>query len=280
MTSQPVDAYGGLQFGRDALELAAASLNTGSVPMQADHDQTKPVRVRNLRAWVDDGAEGFYRLKLSYEIHPDDAHYVTTRSGMSAAVRAPLDGREDDRIERAAVELSADHAWFDDDSLLAAEALLVDGGVSQHEIRTQRTYQFGFVPDPQIFVTVALPLAGAIATGTLGSALWDAVKVLFRRRRTPSGGDTHKPTRVNIKLEAGGRSLTGIVDTHEEAVVAQALDVFDGLAREFMEAAHPAGSSPDPSDQRLLLWDARVGTWVPHSPQEANPTLPPVNPEG
>src|SRR3546814_5773107 len=74
--------------------MAAASVNTGSVPMQADHDALRPVRVRNLSAWVDDGTEGFFRLKLSYEIHPDDAHYVADRRGMSAAMRSPLDGRE------------------------------------------------------------------------------------------------------------------------------------------------------------------------------------------
>jgi hypothetical protein len=275
MTSQPVDAYGGLQFGKDALELAAASLNFGNVPMQADHDQTKPVRVRNLRAWVDDEAEGFYRLKLSYEIHPDDAHYVATRSGMSAAMRAPLDGREHDFNRDAAVELSADHAWFDDDSLVAAESLLVDGGVAPHEIRTERVYQFSFVPDPQIFVTVALPLAGAIATGSFGSALWDAVKYLYRRRRTPSGGDSHKPTKINIRLESGERSVTGIVETHDEAVVTRALDVFDGLARDFIEAVDAVDDVPDLSDQRLLLWDQGAAAWVPQSRHEVKPPSPP-----
>src|SRR3546814_15596190 len=99
MTSQAIEAYGGVQFSRESLEMAAASVNTGSVPMQADHDALRPVRVRNLSAWVDDGTEGFFRLKLSYEFHPDDAHYVADRRGLSAAMRSPLDGKRKSGVE-------------------------------------------------------------------------------------------------------------------------------------------------------------------------------------
>src|SRR3546814_1757814 len=79
--------------------------------------------------WVDDGTEGFFRLKLSYEIHPDDAHYVADRRGMSAAMRSPLDGREAQSRSAVAVELSADNAWFDDDAMLETETLIVAAGV-------------------------------------------------------------------------------------------------------------------------------------------------------
>ena len=272
MTSQAIAAYGGVRFSREALEIAAASLNGGGVPMQADHDQAKPVRVRNLRAWVDDGVDGFYRLKLSYEVHPRDAHNVESRRGMSAAMRAPIDGRGDLGDVQTAIDLSADHAWFDDEALLAAESLVVAAGLARTDIRVERVYQFSFVPDPQIFVTVVLPFAGVITTGALGSALWDAVKLLFRKRRTPPNGDARKPTRVNLRLEDGGRSFSGIVETQDEAVASRAIDAFDRLAREFMAA--PAAA--DPSDRRLLVWDHTAATWVPHWPAQAEQALPPV----
>jgi hypothetical protein len=276
MTSQAIEAYGGVRFSREALEMGAASLNAGNVPMQADHNQTKPVRVRNLRAWVDDGADGFYRLKLSYEIHPEDAHIVANRRGMSAAMRAPIDGREDLGEVQTAIDLSADHAWFDDDALLAAESLVIAGGLLRTDIRTERVYQFSFVPDPQIFVTVVLPFAGVIATGALGSALWDAVKLLFQRRRTPPNGDAHKPTRVNLRLEDGGRSLSGIVETQDETVANRAIDAFEGLAREFMATPSSPEAAADPSDRRLLVWDDTAAAWLPHSPAQTEQPLPPV----
>lgn len=275
MTSEEIEAYGGVRFTREALEMAADSLNAGNVPMQADHDQTKPVRVRNLRAWVDDGADGFDRLKLSYEVHPDDAHYVAHRRAMSAAMRAPLDGRDPLGGVQTAVDLSADHAWFDDDALLAAESLVVAGGLPRTSIRTERVYQFSFVPDPQIFVTVVLPFAGVVVTGALGSALWDGVKLLFRRRRTPPNGDAHKPTRVNLRVEDGERSLSGIVETQDETIANRAIDAFDELAREFLR--EPSSRQvAEPTDRRLLVWDDTASAWLPHDPAQVDQPLPPV----
>src|SRR3546814_7695978 len=75
--------------------------------------------------------------------------------------------------------------------MLETETLIVAAGVPLASIRTERFYQFSFVPDPQIFLTIVLPLAGTIATGAVGSALWDAVKSLFRTRRTPPRSEEH-----------------------------------------------------------------------------------------
>lgn len=279
MTSQPIEAYGGVHFSPEALEMAAASLNAGNVPMQADHDQAKPVRVRNLRAWVDDGGvDGLYRLKISCEIHPEDAHYLASRRGISAAVGAPLDGREEFGEAHEAIGLSADHAWFDDDALLAAETLVLASGLQRTAVRIERLYQFSFIPDPQIFVTVVVPFVGVVATGALGSALWDAVKLLFRRRRTPPGGDAHKPTRVNIRLEDGERSLTGIIETADAAVANRALETFDVLAHEFMAGPPMPEAAAAPNDRRLLVWDETAASWLPHSPAQTkeSPPLAPV----
>lgn len=268
MTSHPIAAYGGVEFPREALEMGASKLNGGDVPMQVDHDQTKPVRVRGLRAWVEDDEDGFCHLKISYEVHPDDVHRIGNRRAMSVGIRAPLDGRDSAGSATAAINLSADHAWFNDDALIAAEAVAVEGGLSTSDIRTERVYQFSFVPDPQIFVTVALPIAGAVATGILSSALWDAVKTLFKKRQTPPNGDEEQPTRVNLHLKDGERSLTGVIETGDESVANRAIDAFEELARQFMDA--PA--SPVPHDQvghrRLLLWDEDAGAWSPHSPQQ------------
>lgn len=278
MTTQAIQAYGGVAFSREALEMAAASLNAGDVPMHADHDQSQRVRVQNLRAWVDDGTEGFYRLRLTYEIHPDDAHYVANRRGMSAAMRVPVEGREDSGEGVATVELSADHAWFGDEALLQAEALIISGGLEASHIRTERVYQFSFVPDPQIFVTIVLPLVGTIAAGALGSALWDAVKTLFRQRRTPPNGDPQTPTRVNLRLEDGDRSLTGIVETEDANVANRAIDAFDTLARDFMPAASPQNSVGPAESGRLLVWDASASAWLPHAAAHGYKPRPPTSP--
>lgn len=275
MTSQAIEAYGGIQFSREALEMGADSVDAGDVPVQVDHDQAQPVRVRNLRAWVDDGTDGFYRLKLAYEIHPEDAHYVAQRLGMSAETRAPIDGRDYLDDLKSGVELSADHAWFEDDALLESESSIVACGLSANFIRTDRVYQFSFAPDPHIFITVVLPLAGSVAAGALGSALWDAVKALFRRRRTPPNGDPHTPTRMNLRLEDGERSLTGIVETEDEAVANRAIDTFDGLVREFMATASSPEEATNSSDRSLPVWNDAAAAWLPHSPARVEQQSPP-----
>lgn len=279
MTTQPIDAYNGVEFSRETLETAAASLNSGEVPMNAEHDGRKPVRIRNLRAWVDDGAEGFYQLKMSYEIHPQDAHLVDDMRGMSAALSSPIPGRGYEDAAEKAIELGADHAWFGDDALLEAESLLVAGGVEALSIRTVRVYQFQLVPDPQIFVTVLLPLAEVVATGMLSSALWDAIKHLFRRRKTPPNGDGSAPTRLNLRLEDGQRSFIGIVETQDADVADRAIDTFGRLARDFIEP-HSSPESANPlGNNRLLVWDASVSAWLPHSPAQTDKPVPPVTSE-
>src|SRR3546814_16840062 len=107
---------------------------------------------------------------------------------MSAAMRSPLDGREAQSRSAVAVELSADNAWFDDDAMLETETLILAAGVPLASIRTARFYQFSFVPDPHIFLTIVLPLAGTFATGAVLTPLCAAVNSLFRPRSTPPHG--------------------------------------------------------------------------------------------
>ncbi|WP_261818506.1 hypothetical protein [Nocardioides sp. OK12] len=255
MTTHAIEAYGGVQLGRQALETAAASLSGGQIPMQVEHDQTRPLRVRDLVAWVEDGDDGFSRLKVRYDVHPDDVHIVSERRAMSVAIRSPLDGREGQDVSSSPFELSADNAWFDDDALIEAEAALVAAGAT--DIRTERVYQFSVIPDPQIFIAVG-SVVGTIGLGALGSALWDAVKTLLRRRKTPVGGQPDKPTRVNIELRDGSRSLTAVIETSDEAVAQEAVNAVAELASGVWDGK-PTLSGV--SGKRLLLWDAKTSTW-------------------
>jgi hypothetical protein len=80
---------------------------------------------------------------------------------------------------------------------------------------------------------------------------------------------------VNLRLEDGERSLSGIVETQDEIIANRAIDAFNELAREFL--TEPSSrQAAEPTDRRLLVWDDTASTWLPHDPSHVDQPRPPV----
>lgn len=257
MTSEPIEAYGGVRIPSEMLADLAMQINAGEVPWHLDHDLSKPIRIRSFEAFVEARPDGIEELRFQAELHEGDLDWLRTRHGMSATVTTPL-ARDENKIHNgsAIMRLSADHAWFADDALIEAEDQLLRQGVGPELIKVERAFQFGFLPDPQIFIDVVYPFLQAMGP----NVVWDAIKELFSRRRTPSGGNPNAPTVVNIAIVDGDRSIKAIVTTSDEAVARHAIGSLDlALAAFFQSPISPTAVSHKP----LTKWDDENGSWTP-----------------
>lgn len=264
MTSERIAAYGGVAFDIEVLKSAVELIRSGALPVHVDHNLAKPLRTRNPDAYIYTRPDGIHELHFSYEIHSDDAHWVESRQGVSVTVMVPLD-RDGSYVApiNPKVEISADHAWFGDESLLDTEAALIAGGFRADEIKTDRAMQFSFAPDPQIFLTIALGLLTSVG----GSAFWAGIVRLLRGRRTPGGGDPKQPTTINIKVTEGNRSLTAIVQTNDEAVAFRAIGGLESLTQFFQsrpeDSVKDHSPTPRKTEPQVVVWRDRSREWLP-----------------
>lgn len=257
MTSEPIEAYGGVRIPSEMLADLAKQINAGEVPWHLDHDLSKPIRIRSFEAFVETRPDGIEELRFQAELHEGDLDWLKSRHGMSATVTTPLARDENGaRNEGAIMRISADHAWFADDALVEAEEQLFRQGVGRELIQVERAFQFGFLPDPQIFIDVVYPFLQAMGP----NVVWDAIKELFRRRRTPGGGDPNAPTVVNISIVDGDRSLKAIVTTSDEAVAQHAVESLDQALAAFFQSPI---SPPEVNRKPLTEWDDESGNWTP-----------------
>lgn len=260
MTDERISAYGGFSVSVQFLKSAAAQINRHGLQMHAEHDLARPIRVRNVRASVhSDG--GVNQLRCELEVHREDASGLESLPGMSVTVMRPIE--RDAKLgsgTSGSVTVSADHAWFDDEALLAAESILTADERCDEKVSIRRAYQFGLVPDPQIYVEVAYAVLLSIGA----SAIWDGVKVLWRRRRTPEGAAPGTPTTVNWTISDREHTLTAVIKTGDEATAARAIDSLEqATAAMFEDHIKPASAAEDVSSKTVIAWDADSSAWTP-----------------
>jgi hypothetical protein len=259
MTSEAIEAYGGIAFPPALLRSLAGTLDGSNIPFHVDHDLTRPVRVRNIEIFVKDRTDGISELRFRAEMHEDDTQFIESRPAMSATITSPLARDEDSpRRDDVPLQVSADHAWFADEVLIGAEERLMARGVRAETLSVERAYQFAFIPDPQIFVVVVLPFLLSLGA----SALWDGIKHVFASRRTPPGAAADTPTTVNIEITDGDRTLRAVVSTRNEAVAARAFEALEEVAVAFQEQRpHESVADSGPSTS-TSVWDVDDGRWT------------------
>ncbi len=254
MTDHAIPAYGGIRIPVAMLEELAQSLNQAPLPFHANHELSRPLRVRGTRAWVAARDDGFSELACEAEMHPDDIPLVERMRGMSATLMTPLDGHPVRDTGAGGIRLAADYGWFSDDALIEAERALVAVGVPAARIEVKRAFQFGAIPAAQIYLEIGLPLLISISS----AVLWDGIKSLWRRRRTPNGGDPSSATTVNVVVEDGDRRVTAVVTTDDEDVAMRAIQALGGALRP--GAPTDSGSG---TDSKTVVWNDSEHGWAP-----------------
>lgn len=253
MTTQAISAYGGVRMPVELLEQVADQANSSPLPFHLDHDPTRPVRVRGLHFEVASRSDGEHELIFRGELHRDDREWLKSRRGMSATITTPIDRDAHLGCHRtAAIGITADHAWFDDAALVSAEMAILSAGVAPTDVQISRAFQFSFLPDPQIFVDVSL----AVLTSMGASALWDAIKQLLRRRRTPDAGKQSTPTIVNISVTDGDRTVAAQISTDSDGIAKRAMDSFDSAVEQAFEPRGQKGSGGG-----TIIWSSHDEEW-------------------
>lgn len=242
-TTHAIDAYGGFQFPRDALDRFAEAINRDGLPMSQHHDASQRVRVRNVRARVAPREDGEFELIGQGEIHPDDAHLISELGSVSMSVVVPLDeGR--DVSESSAFTIAGNAAWFPDSALKEAGA-----AISQvvPDAQALRLYEFGFEPLPNIVVKVTK------AAWTLlgGEVVWDGIKLVWSARRLLAGREP-VPTRITLEIEDAERTAVAAVETVDMVVAERAWQTVDRAIDRLFDS---------PSDTPTVMWNEAEARW-------------------
>jgi hypothetical protein len=160
------------------------------------------------------------------------------------------------------VMISADHAWFDDDALIAVESALTADERCDESVSIKRAYQFGLVPDPQIYIDVAFTVLLSIGA----NVIWDGVKVLWRRRRAPDESSVDVPTTVNWTISGPDHSVTAVIKTSDEATAAKAIESLEhATALVIGPGGKPTPAEDGRNSKSVISWDADSHTWTPPS---------------
>lgn len=257
MTSEAIDAYGGFQVPRQVLAQVVGSINSGGLPFHVNHQLDHPLRVRDLHAWVQTRADGIEELHFSAAVHPDDARWMKEYGHISVMMTAPIArDAQSENESQAAVRVAADHSWFSDDALITAERDLLLAGIGSEGVRVERAYQFGLIPDPQIYLDVTWAILQSVGA----SAIWDGVKQLFRlRRKRPEAENS--PTTINFTVRNGDQSVTAVVRTSDEAVADRAFDSLDHALNAVVQQSTQGGNQEPPAPP--LTWDDTNYGWKP-----------------
>lgn len=64
MTSEAIDAYGGFRVPREVLMEIALGIDAGGMPFHVNHRLDHPLRIRDLRAWVQSRPDGIDELRF------------------------------------------------------------------------------------------------------------------------------------------------------------------------------------------------------------------------
>lgn len=244
LTTHRVEKYGGIRFGREALESAAEEINSGSsgLSLIVDHDASRRMRERNQRASVVELEDGEYALQLTAEVVESEWREAEGMQGMSVAHHEPLGSVDGPFPSNDHIELSAEASvWTSDQIARACEYMSVVAPVDGFELM-----QFARHSNRRVIVRMPRGLVVQTTAGLLVVAISNGLGVLV------ASGDHHaSTTRIELVMETAHGRLTAILDTSESEVVSQAITEF---AKSF-------GGSEEPHPG-LLVWDADLGRWV------------------
>lgn len=272
ITTHPIPAYGGFQAPVGLLERIADEFNAGSVPMHAHHDLTDPIRTRSIGAAVRARDDGYHELVLTGEVHADDWSRVGHLSGMSVTLNVPIgDDVGGSSASGDSVTIAADAGWFADSAIIEA-AERIGGDI---ETQPARAYQFGLVPDPQVYVELTMATLQALGPNLAASALWDGLKHLLRRRRVPDNADGSSRTVINFSLtDRAGWTAALDVDTEDPETARYAIDKLADAATSAIAAQSSADSAAP------IRWDAEEGVWRAVGAAGDSPLAPPTTESG
>ncbi len=250
-TSHRVEKYGGVQLADPALLQIVDALNSGQLPMIGNHDWTKPIRTRDIEAFLVTLADGERAVRLSGLAVQEDWDAVGTIGGVSFSASEPIGRAEGLHPDAEPLKVLADAAWFDDQSIgdacsIMSELAPVEGG---------RLLQFSAVDDARVVLEMGYGVVLTCGPGLATSAVWDGIKYLLSRRKRTNDGVV-SPTRIELVTDLDAGTVVGIIDTADADVAARALATYS--------AAVTAAAEARAQGKHVVVWEDGHpnGSWV------------------
>jgi hypothetical protein len=199
-TTQPIAAYSGIQLSEGAAESMATQLRSGSVPMTLNHNANHPLTATSVDAGTERRDDGYLNVWVEFDIPEadwEDALAIIQRDGapggFSFTTTEPLSGSEN-----ALIEVAADAHHFTDEQIEAAASAFDQLGST----RSERAYQFSFIPEAAVFVTFAASVVAEVPSHVLAAMIVDSLKRFVRvgRESTFTFGLRLRDGRTSAKI--------------------------------------------------------------------------------
>lgn len=250
-TTHPVEKYGGVRLGDEVLVNIAEALNSGALPMIGQHDWTRPLRTRDVRASVVTMPDGERAVQMAGLVVRDDWEAHGPFGGMSFSASVPLARAEGPHPNRQPLWLSADGQFWDDTSIAEACMLMSSLG----PVSGGTLVQFAALNDARVVLEIGYELVITLGPGLATSAIWDGIVFLLRRRRRLQG-ELASHTRVELVTPSLSGPVIGIIDTTSEDVAQAAIAAYSAAVE---QALHVDAEG----SRTVLVWHADEGGWAP-----------------
>lgn len=247
-TSHPVAKYGGIRIPPETLKQMAEALNSGKVPMLAQHDPRRRLRTQQLTATVVTLPDNEQALRLTCLIHPGDLDLIEGLRGMSFSTSVLVKSTEGQNPDAGFVELHADAAAFNDEAIERACETMSAAG----HTKAFRLFQFADPDQARIILDIAYNIVLVLGPGLATSVIYDGLRYLFRNR---AKGTKKAPVQLEINTSMQGGDVKAVIMTGDPDVAKAALAAYS-------EAVKAVAMMP-PSARPVLDWDAASRTWLP-----------------
>jgi hypothetical protein len=227
-TTEHVQSYGGFQLTLEGLQSMRQALMTQTVQARLFHDARYPLRVENVKAEIEQRADGEYALWLEFDADEERwAQYEAERDaqgapgGFSFTLAETFyepEGR--DGPTGVSVVVAGDAGHFTDEQIQAAADALAEAG----SVKGSRLYQFEAVSTALAIVQFILQQGEQVPANVFASWLYDAL-----RRLRPGGGTPAVDLQV-IEDGTGRRTTAHIPAQTDPEVAKSAIEAWASVA--------------------------------------------------
>lgn len=258
-TTHPIRAYGGVQLAESAVRQIAEAMAAGRIPMQYNHDLSRPSTAVIIATGVEPTEDGHLAAWVEFDVDEDEWELYEQEKreagapgGMSFSTMEPFANRGEAPYD---VEIAADAAYFDDAIIVSAAAEALPG-----ELRVQlaRYYQFAWIPEPKVVIDLAAQVLLSIPGEVLSAYLYD----LAIRFRSKLAGKPQKPIfELRVRRTPISRSTRIKLVADDADELRQAMQAIPEILRAEGETAY---------------WDNSARRWSKIQSKElGGPTSPP-----
>ena len=211
-TTDPIPAYGGIQFSPSELEEIVAGIRDGRIPMNADHDGRKRLDAKWVNAEIRRTEHGSLGVYADFDVDEDEWEEYGRNDWSLSVVKEWLISIPED--SSPTLLLKADAGHFDEEILDSA----MDALHPHFAVRGGLLYQFSEIPPARVILEMALLTLQVIPINLISSVLYDGLKYFLKPKRAEKS-----IFEFRISDEGRNRSINAHIETSDPDILRSAL---------------------------------------------------------